>query len=326
MMHRRVLLGGTAAGLLAAPALRAQDRFPARPVRVVVPFAPGGPTDVFARRFVDRFQRALGQTVLIENKAGAGGMLGAQDVARSRPDGYSLIFHASSSALTSPLVYRRPLYDPVKDFEQISLLGVVPFVLGVGPQTGARTTAELVAKLRERPGALSYGSSGVGTSNHLAGALFLARAGNLQAEHIPYRGSGPAIQDLVAGTTAFQVDTFGTLHGLHKDGRIRITAVMHPTRSAVDRDIPTLAEQGITGAEASTFNILAAPAGTPREVLAVLSEATRRTMAEEAFRQELLGIGIEPEADMSPEHALRFLAGEVAKWRVVVQAAGVSIE
>jgi tripartite-type tricarboxylate transporter receptor subunit TctC len=325
-MQRRVILGAAAASLLAAPSLRAQDRFPSRTVRVVVPFAPGGPTDVFARRFVDRFQRALGQTVVIENKAGAGGMLGAQDVARSRPDGYSLIFHASSSALTSPLVYRRPLYDPVKDFEQVSLLGVVPFVLAVGPQTGARTTAELVAALKARPGALSYGSSGVGTSNHLAAALFLARAGELSAEHIPYRGSGPAIQDLVAGTTAFQVDTFGTLYELHRDGRIRIVAVMHPTRSAVDRAIPTMAEQGITGAEASTFNILAAPAGTPPEVMAVLSDATARVMADPGFQQELLGIGIEPEADTSPRRALTFLAGEVEKWRVVVQAAGVSIE
>ncbi|MBR0651429.1 tripartite tricarboxylate transporter substrate binding protein [Roseomonas terrae] len=325
-MYRRTALGAAVASLLAAPSLRAQDRFPSRAVRVVVPFAPGGPTDVFARRFVDRFQRALGQTVVIENKAGAGGMLGAQDVARSRPDGYSLIFHASSSALTSPLVYRRPLYDPVKDFEQVSLLGVVPFVLAVGPQTGATNTAELVAALRARPGALSYGSSGVGTSNHLSAALFLARAGDLRAEHIPYRGSGPAIQDLVAGTTAFQVDTFGTLYELHRDRRLRIIAVMHPTRSVVDRGIPTLAEQGITGAEASTFNILAAPAGTPPEAMAALSDATRRVMADSAFQEELLSIGIEPEPDTSPRRALTFLAGELEKWRVVVQAAGVSIE
>ena len=184
-MQRRIFVGAGAGLVLAAPSVRGQERFPARTLRVVVPFAPGGPTDVFARRFVERFQRVLGQTVVIENKAGAGGMLGAQDVARSRADGYSLIFHASSSAVTSPLVYRRPLYDPVRDFEQIALLGVVPFVLAVGPQTGARTTADLVARLRERPGALSYGSSGVGTSNHLAGALFLARAGELRAEHIP---------------------------------------------------------------------------------------------------------------------------------------------
>lgn len=325
-MQRRIFLGAGTGVVLGAPALRAQERFPARTLRVVVPFAPGGPTDVFARRFVDRFQRALGQTVVIENKAGVGGMLGAQDVARSRADGYSLIFHASSSAVTSPLVYRRPLYDPVRDFEQIALLGVVPFVLAVGPQTGARTTAELVARLRERPGALSYGSSGVGTSNHLAGALFLARAGELRAEHIPYRGSGPAIQDLVAGTTAFQVDTFGTLHGLHRDGRLRIVAVMHPTRSAVDREIPTLAEQGITGAEASTFNILAAPKGTAPEVLATLSGATRRVMGDAEFQRELLGIGIEPVADSGPEQTLRFLSDEVTKWRAVVQAAGVSIE
>ena len=325
-MERRVILGAGAGLLLAAPAVWGQERFPARTVRVVVPFAPGGPTDVFARRFVDRLQRALGQTVLIENKAGAGGMLGAQDVARSRPDGYSLIFHASSSAVTSPLVYKRPLYDPVKDFEQIALLGVVPFVLAVGPQTGARTTAELVAKLREQPGRLSYGSSGVGTSNHLSAALFLARAGDLRAEHVPYRGSGPAIQDVVAGTTAFMVDTFGTLHALHRDGRLRIIAVMHPTRGAVDRAIPTLAEQGITGAEASTFNILAAPAGTPREVLAVLADATRRVMGDQEFQAELLSIGIEPVADSGPEQTLRFLSAEVTKWRAVVQAVGVSIE
>jgi hypothetical protein len=190
-MQRRTIPGATAAPLRAAPPLRAQNGFAKRTARVVVPFASGGPTGVFARRFVHRFQRALGQTVVIENTAGTGGALGARDVARSRPDGFSPIFHASSSALTSPLVYRRPLYNAVKDFEQVSLLGIAPFVPAIGPQTGARSTAELVAKLRERPGALSYGSSGVGTSNHLAGALFLARAGEWRAEHIGYRGANP---------------------------------------------------------------------------------------------------------------------------------------
>jgi tripartite-type tricarboxylate transporter receptor subunit TctC len=263
-MDRRTVLGGLPAlALVTARTARAQDRFPSRPVRLVVPFAPGGPTDVFARRFSDRFARVLGQLVVVDNKAGAGGMLGAQEVVRSRPDGHTLIFHASSSAVTSPLAYRRPLYDPVCDLAQIAVLGVVPFVIAVGPQLQARTLQELVARIREHPGALSFGSAGVGASNHLAGELFLARAGGLRAEHVPYRGSGPAIQDLVAGTTAFMVDTYSTLAALHADGRLSILAALHERRLAAAPTIPTAAEEGVRDAEAGTFNTLAAAAGAP---------------------------------------------------------------
>jgi tripartite-type tricarboxylate transporter receptor subunit TctC len=326
MDRRTVLVGGCALGLGAARAARAQDRFPSRPVRLVVPFAPGGPTDVFARRFADRFARVLGQPVIVDNKAGAGGMLGAQEVARSRPDGHTLIFHASSSAVTSPLAYRRPLYDPVRDFAQIAVLGVVPFVIAVGPQLQAQTLQDLVARIRERPGALSFGSAGVGASNHLAAELFLARAGGLRAEHIPYRGSGPAIQDLVAGTTAFMVDTYSTLAGLYLDRRIAILAALHTRRLSAAPTVPTAAEQGIEGAEAGTFNTLAAAAGTPPEAIAALADAVRRTMADEAFRRDLEGLSIEPVAESGPDHALRFIEAEMAKWRPVVQATGVSIE
>ena len=324
MRRRTALLGGAAA--LAAPALSAEERYPARPVRLVVPFAPGGPTDVFARRFADRFARSLGQIVVVENRAGAGGMVGAQEVARARPDGYALLFHASSSAVTSPLAYRRPLYDPLRDFAQVAVLGVVPFVLAVGPQLPVGSLPELAAKLRERPGAYSYGSSGVGTSNHLAGALFLIRAGDLHAEHVPYRGSGPAIQDLVAGTTAFMVDTFSTLHALHAERRLTIIGILHTARNPAVPAIPTAAEQGVAGAEAGTFNALAAPAGTPAEVVAQLAEAVRRTMAEAAFRQELQAISIAAVTESGPDHAARFIAAEMEKWRPVVRATGISIE
>ena len=324
-MNRRTLLAGLSTLPIAMPAL-AQERFPARPVRIIVPFAPGGPTDVFARRFADRFTRALGQTVVVENRAGAGGMVGGQEVVRARPDGYTLLFHASSSAVTSPLAYRRPLYDPLRDLSQIAITGIVPFVLAVGPQTGARTLPELIARLRERPGALSFGSSGVGTSNHLASALFLTRAGNLQAEHIPYRGSGPAIQDMVAGTVAFMADTFSTLAGLHQDRRISIIATLHERRLTAAPDIPTATEQGLRDADSGTFNGLAAPAGTPPEIIATLVDATRRTMAEEAFRRELQGLSIEPVTDSDPQQMARFIQAEMTKWRPVIQATGVSIE
>lgn len=324
-MDRRTLLTGIPALAIACPAI-AQERYPARPVRIVVPFAPGGPTDVFARRFADRFARVLGQTVLVENRAGAGGMVGAQEVTRARPDGYTLMFHASSSAVTSPLAYRRPLYDPLRDFAQVAIVGVVPFVLAVGPQLGVRSLPELIARLRERPGALSYGSSGVGTSNHLAGALFLTRAGELRAEHIPYRGSGPAIQDMVAGTTAFMVDTYSTLAGLYQDRRIAILAVLHERRLTAAPEIPTAVEQGLRDAESGTFNAIAAPAGTPAEIVAAIQDAIRRTMADEAFRRDLEGLSIEPVTDSGPEHMTRFIQAEMAKWRPVIQATGVSIE
>lgn len=324
-MNRRTVLAATPALAFARPAL-AQERYPARPVRLIVPFAPGGPTDVFGRRFAERFGRVIGQTVVVENRAGAGGMVGAQEAARARPDGYTLMFHASSSAVTSPLAYRRPLYDPLRDFAQIAVLGIVPFVLAVGPQLGVSTLAQLVEKIRERPGALSFGSSGVGTSNHLAGELFLARAGGLRAEHIPYRGSGPAIQDMVAGTTAFMVDTFSTLAGLYRDQRIRIPAALHERRLTAAPEIPTSVEQGIRDAESGTFNILAAPAGTPADIIAALGDAVRRSMADEAFRRELEVLSIEPVLDSTPAQTARFIQAEMDKWRPVVQATGVSIE
>lgn len=324
-MNRRTVLAATPALAFARPAL-AQERYPARPVRLIVPFAPGGPTDVFGRRFAERFGRVIGQTVVVENRAGAGGMVGAQEAARARPDGYTLMFHASSSAVTSPLAYRRPLYDPLRDFAQIAVLGIVPFVLAVGPQLGVSTLAQLVEKIRERPGALSFGSSGVGTSNHLAGELFLARAGGLRAEHIPYRGSGPAIQDMVAGTTAFMVDTFSTLAGLYRDQRIRIPAALHERRLTAAPEIPTSVEQGIRDAESGTFNILAAPAGTPADIIAALGDAVRRSMADEAFRRELEVLSIEPVLDSTPAQTARFIQAEMDKWRPVIQATGVSIE
>jgi len=324
-MNRRSLLVGLPAAALARPA-PAQDRFPARPVRLVIPFAPGGPTDVFGRRFAERFGRVLGQTVVVENRAGAGGMVGAQEVTRARPDGYTLMFHASSSAVTSPLAYRRPLYDPLRDFSQIAVLGIVPFVLAVGPQLGVTTLPQLIEKIRDRPGALSFGSSGVGTSNHLAGELFLTRAGNLRAEHIPYRGSGPAIQDMVAGTTAFMVDTFSTLAGLYQDRRIAILAALHDRRLTAAPEIPTAAEQGLRDAESGTFNVLAAPAGTSAEIIALLGDAVRRSMAEEAFQRELQVLSIEPVLQSSPEQTARFIEAEMNKWRPVIQSVGVSIE
>ncbi len=324
-MHRRTLLAASPALALGRPSL-AQERYPTRPIRLVIPFAPGGPTDVFGRRFAERFGRVIGQTVVVENRAGAGGMVGAQEVTRARPDGYTLMFHASSSAVTSPLAYRRPLYDPLRDFAQIAVLGIVPFVLAVGPQLGVTTLPQLVEKIRERPGALSFGSSGVGTSNHLAGELFLTRAGSLRAEHIPYRGSGPAIQDMVAGTTAFMVDTFSTLAGLYQDRRIAILAAMHDRRLTAAPEIPTAAEQGVRDAESGTFNILAAPAGTPADIIAALNDAVRRSMADAAFRRELETLSIEPVLDSSPEQAARFIQAEMEKWRPVIQATGVSIE
>ncbi|MDB5416084.1 MAG: tripartite tricarboxylate transporter family receptor [Rubritepida sp.] len=326
-MKKRQLLSGAVGLGLAAPGLSAfaQAPFPNASIRLVVPFAPAGTTDIFARIFSDRFGRALGQSVVIDNRGGAGGLIGAGEVMRARPDGYTLIFHSPTSGVTGPLTRRVPPFDPVTGFAHISILGITPLVLAVSPRLGVGSLTELVAMIRAQPGRLSYGSSGIGGGPHLSAELLRIRAGNIDMVHVPYRGAAPAMQDILAGNLSFMVDTFTPLLPMHREGQIKIISVFGTERSAVAPEVPTAREEGFD-VVTRIANYLSAPPGTPADRLERLGAAARRVMSSPDMARELEAIAYVPVTDSGPEHATRFIADEVALWAPVIRAANISIE
>ena len=324
-MKRRSFLQAlplTAAGLSVA---QAQDAFPSKPIRMVVAFAAGGPADIFARVFAQPFGEALGQPVVIDNRSGGGGAVGSQAVIAAPADGYTLIFHSSSSAVYSAITREPHPFDPVKAFDPVALVGISPFVLAVGPNVKAATLAQLVEQAKRNPGAMSYGSAGTGSSIHVVGELFKQRAGNLQITHVPYRGSGPAINDTMAGTVDFTIDTYSTLLQNHRSGRMRILAVLADKRSAVAPEIPTAREQGIDVA-GYTYNLVSAPARTPADRIERLAAAAQKVMNTPAMLAKVREMGIEPVIDSGPRQTREFIAREVATFTPVIKAAKIVAE
>ena len=322
---RRALVAGAAlllacAGAMAQPA----DKYPDKPVRLVVPFPPGGPTDVFARVLSVGLAEQLGQQILIENKGGAGGNVGTELVARSKPDGYTLLFGTAATHGINISLYKTLPYDPLKDFELVALTGLVPMVLLVPPDQ-PRTLKELVAKLKAEPGKWSYASSGNGTTNHLAGELFKTRA-LVDVVHVPYRGSGPALQDLMAGRVAFMFDSFGTSLEQIKAGKLYALAIMADKRSQVRPDVPTTAEAGLADFVGGTWNVVAAPAGTPKEIVERLNVAVNKALKDPAVAERLRQLGIEAVVDSTPVTTRAFVEAEIVKWREVVKLAGAKVD
>jgi tripartite-type tricarboxylate transporter receptor subunit TctC len=309
---------------MAAPAL-AQDAYPSRAIRLVVPFPAGGPTDVFARQYATRMSAILGQQMVVENKAGAAGAIGSADIARATPDGYALLFGTASTHGLYNLLAKKPQYDSLKDFSPIGIVGSAPAVIAVNPAQPADLKA-LVAAVKANPGKLQYGSPGTGTFLHLTGEMFKVSA-KVDIPHIPYKGSAPAMNDLLGNQIGMVIDTLGTSLGQFRAGKIRILAVATANRSKLAPDIPTVNEAlGITGFEAGLWNVVAAPAATPAPVIAKLHEATLRVMADAGFQEQLLKMGIEPIMDSTPAKARAFIAAEQARFKSVVSAAGVTID
>lgn len=309
---------------MAAPAL-AQDAYPSRAIRLVVPFPAGGPTDVFARQYATRMSAILGQQMVVENKAGAAGAIGSADIARATPDGYALLFGTASTHGLYNLLAKKPQYDSLKDFSPIGIVGSAPAVIAVNPAQPADLKA-LVAAVKANPGKLQYGSPGTGTFLHLTGEMFKVSA-KVDIPHIPYKGSAPAMNDLLGNQIGMVIDTLGTSLGQFRAGKIRILAVATANRSKLAPDIPTVNEAlGITGFEAGLWNVVAAPAATPAPVIAKLHEATLRVMADAGFQEQLLKMGIEPIMDSTPAKARAFIAAEQARFKSIVSAAGVTID
>ena len=301
----------------------APDGWPSRAVRLVVPFAAGGSTDVAARILAERMGQTLGQPVVVENRAGSGGLIGADAVAKAEPDGHTLLMATTGLLSIAPHLYPQMPFDPARDFAPVSLAFSTDLVITVAGTVPARTLGEFVRYAKEKPGAVSYASSGAGTTTHAATELFRLAAG-VDLLHVPYRGSGPAMNDLVAGNIQLMVDQVASAIGQINDGRIRALAVTGAERHPLLPDVPTVAEAGLPGARASSWGGIVAPAGTAGPVVAKLNSAVRDAVAQPAVRQRMAGAGADPAAS-SPAEFTAFVRAESDKWGRVVREARITV-
>ncbi len=323
MNRREVLAAGLAALSTAVPAppmARAQGRYPDRPVKLIVPFAPGGATDVVGRLWADKMKPVLG-TVVVENRASGGGALGTTEAAHASPDGYTFLFGNTSTQVLLPVLMSKPPYDPLKDFTSIYILCNAPAVIVVHESVPARTLKELIAYAKANPGKLSYGSAGAGTLTNLAGELFKQLIGAGDIVHIPYKGSAPGVADLASGHIPMMTPNIGgPLLQFHRAGKVRILAVAAETRLKVAPDIQTAIEAGLPGMIAANFNGLFAPAGVPKPIIDMVADGTRKVMADEEFLKRLATSGFEPIAQSGPEQAQRLVADELKRWTPIMKA------
>jgi tripartite-type tricarboxylate transporter receptor subunit TctC len=327
-MQRRDVLGllaGSAASLAVPGIARADAKYPEKPVRLVIPFPPAGPTDIIGRMVAEKLTPILGQQVVADNKAGAAGSIGSAEVAKAKPDGYTLLFATSSTHATNPTTFVKLPYDPVKDFAPVGLVCVNPLVLVTHPSM-PDTLPGLIELMKKNPGKYSYGSSGTGGITHFAGEMLKADAGGLDVVHVPYRGSNPALQDTLAGNVAWMFETFSTTLQHHRAGKLRILGFAYNKRAAIASDIPTIIEAGLPGYEAYTFNIIMAPAGTPQPVIDRLHAAYDKIMADPALIKGLEDIAAVPTPGSTPAKAAKFVTDEIAKWAPVIKATGTRIE
>jgi tripartite-type tricarboxylate transporter receptor subunit TctC len=308
-------------GSLVSSPLFAQAGYPAKPVKLLVPFPPGGPTDVAARVFAQSLADALGQQVVIDNRGGGGGTLGAGVAAREPADGYSLFYGSTSTLALAPHLYKNIPYDPVKSFTAVSLVAQGPMVLVVNPRQGVSTLAELVALAKAKPGALNYGSAGNGTPPHLAAELFKSVAG-IDALHVPYKGAAPAMTDVIGGSLSFMFASPAGLGSFIQGGKVRALAITGPRRVPGLPDVPTSAEAGMPALTVSSWNGLVAPAGVSRDVLAKLNQAVHAAVKSDGLRTALTRQGMQA-VGSSPEEFAAFVREEHARWADVIRKAGI---
>ena len=312
-----------AAVALAAPPAVAQA-YPAKPVRIVVGAAAGGPLDLVARITAQKLTEAFEQQFVIDNRAGAGGTIAGEHVARAAPDGYTLYMGSAATLCIAPALYPKLGYDPVRDFAPISVVAATSFVLVVHVSVPARSVKEFVALAKAKPAQLRFGSAGSGSATHLAAELFRSMA-KIDVVHVPYKGGSQAILDVLSGQIDFMFDTIPNSMPHVNSGRLRALGVSGSRRSPVMRDLPTIAEAGIAGYEATTWFGLLAPAGTAADSVSRLGAAVRKAVAHEDTRQRMLGQGIEPLGG-TPEAFALLIQAELPKWARVVRASGARVE
>lgn len=310
-------------GLLAAPAVvRAQARWPSQVIKFVVPFAPGGSTDILARVMAQKLENVLGASIIIENRAGAGGSIAANQVAKADPDGQTFMMGHIGTLAFTPSLYPNLPYDPVKDFAPVALVATVPNILAVHPDLPARNWAEFAAYAKANPGKLNYGSGGVGSAAHVAGA-YLAFQGGFAATHVPYRGTAPMVNDLVAGTIQFTLTGGPAVLPQAAGGRLRALAVSSRARVSFAPDLPTLAESGLPGFEAVQWYGLVAPPRTPAAIIERMNREMNALLSSPELEQTLRNDGAIA-APTSPEAFGRHIESEIAVWRDVIRRAGIT--
>jgi tripartite-type tricarboxylate transporter receptor subunit TctC len=310
--------------VLAAPQGHAAE-YPVRPIKLIVPYAAGGPTDVLGRMVGDYLGRDLKQTVVIENKAGAQGAIGAEAAARSEPDGYTLFFTAASLFVLNPQLYKKLPYDPDKDFRMLAVITDIPMLMEVHPSVPAKTVAEFVAYAKQNPGKLNFGSAGTGGTTHLAGEMFKLMAG-VDMVHVAYKGAGPALTDLLSGNIQLMFDTLGTALPPVKGGLLRPLAVSSAQRIADLPDVPTMAESGYPDYAVSVWYGVAAPSKVPNDVMQKVKASLDRGLNDDVFRAALDKVGFKPLRPKSQAEIEKFVATDRALWAGVIKALNISLD
>jgi tripartite-type tricarboxylate transporter receptor subunit TctC len=307
---------------LTGPAAKAQDRYPSKPVRMMVSFAAGGPTDIVARVMSAKMAELLGQQFVVENRTGAGGNTGAADIARAPADGYHLLMATVSTHAINPHYYKKIPYDAAKDFAPIGQVGVTPILLVTHPSVPAKDAKSLIELAKANPGKYTYGSSGVGSILHLCGEQFKTMAGGLDVTHVPYRGSSALMKDLIAGQISMAFDATPSAGPQVESGAIRALGGGMTTRLRTMPNLPTLDEQGLKGFDCYTWNAILAPAGTPQAVLEKLNGAVQTAMKDPGVFKRLQEVGVDPTPGRGPKETAAFMQAELAKWGPIVKAAG----
>ncbi|MCX7141383.1 MAG: tripartite tricarboxylate transporter substrate binding protein [Proteobacteria bacterium] len=323
-MKNTLFIAAILAGILGSAGIAAADNFPVKPIRIVVPFAAGGAIDIIVRTSGQQLSKELGQPVLIDNRPGAGGNIGAEIVARSQADGYTLVAGTSATHGVNPSLYAKLPYDVRRDFIAVAHIAGVPNVLVVTPASGMRSLEDLIKQARANPGKLSYGSAGSGTSLHLAGELLRGEA-RIDLLHVPYKGAAPANTDLLGGQINMMFSTVPVALPLIRSGKLTALAVTAKKRHFALPDVPTFPELGYASVESETWTGLFAPAGTPRDVVDAIARGMERALGDKAVADQLRQQGAEPQF-MGPESFGRYVESEIARWSGVVRAAGIKLE
>jgi tripartite-type tricarboxylate transporter receptor subunit TctC len=326
LLTRRELVAGLGGGIvtLIAPPALAQTAYPSRNIKMIVPYPAGGTTDYLGRLVADQIKGGLKATVIVENKPGAATSLGAEQVARAEPDGYTLLMATSTTLAINKTLYKNLPYDPVKDFAPIALVAAVPFALIVNPQIPAKTLSEFIAYAKTTPG-LAFGSAGNGSPQHL-GAEMLKSAAGIDIRHVPYRGSVPAMLDVIAGHIPFMVVDLQPALPQMRDGKVRVLGVTTSKRVAAAPEIPTLSESGLPGFELVAWQGVVAPAGTPRAIVDALALQIKTLLADPATGERFAAIALEPLPGSTPDSFAAYVKTEVDRWAAIVRNSGVEAE